>query len=175
MCSSALVSEARAPSEFRADDERAGFNLSAPAGFNSLWTLVRHHYEHRGSVRRCRISRNDPATGPVVLNIGSLTRATRTPDETDAAIFWQGHLHAFMNRLMRNLAASQGLDSAASARLFAMANLAAADAAIGCWNDKYYWQFWRPISAIREADSDGNPATEADPTWWPLFHTTTQV
>ena len=56
-----------------------------------------------------------------------------------------------------------------SARLFAMANLAAADGAIGCWNDKYYWNFWRPITAIREADSDGNPATVADPSWTPLF------
>ena len=64
---------------------------------------------------------------------------------------------------------SQDLDIADSARLFAMANLAAADAAIGCWNNKYYWSFWRPITAIREADSDGNPATEADPTWMPLF------
>ena len=41
--------------------------------------------------------------------------------------------------------------------------------AIGCWNDKYYWSFWRPITAIRLADTDGNPATVADPTWTPLF------
>jgi hypothetical protein len=53
--------------------------------------------------------------------------------------------------------------------------LAGADAYIGSWNDKYYWQFWRPITAIREADTDGNPATEADPTWWPLFHITIPV
>jgi hypothetical protein len=46
---------------------------------------------------------------------------------------------------------------------------------IGCWNDKYYWQFWRPITAIREADTDGNPATEADPTWLPLFDPSTAV
>ena len=48
-------------------------------------------------------------------------------------------------------------------------NLASADGAIGCWNSKYYWNFWRPITAIREAESDGNPATEADPAWTPLF------
>ena len=47
--------------------------------------------------------------------------------------------------------------------------LAAADGAIACWNDKYYGPFWRPIDAIRLADTDGNPATEADPTWRPLF------
>jgi hypothetical protein len=110
-----------------------------------------------------------------VKELGSLTSITRTPDQTDAAIYWQEHLHGFMNRLFRNLATNQALDTADSARLFAMENLAAADAAIGCWNDKYYWQFWRPITAIREADTDGNPATEADPTWLPLFNPTTPV
>ena len=110
-----------------------------------------------------------------VKDLGSLTSITRTADETDAAIFWQDHGHALFNRIFRTLAASQGLDIVESARLFAMENLAAADAAIGCWNDKYYWQFWRPITAIREANTDGNPATEADPTWWPLFHPTTPV
>ena len=55
--------------------------------------------------------------------------------------------------------------------MFAMADLAGADGAIACWNDKYYWNFWRPITAIHEADHDGNPATVADPTWAPLFAT----
>ena len=82
---------------------------------------------------------------------------------------------ALWNRIFRSLAASQNLDIVDSARLFAMENLAAADALIGCWNDKYYWQFWRPITAIREADTDGNPATEADPTWLPLFDPSTSV
>ncbi len=53
--------------------------------------------------------------------------------------------------------------------LFAMLDLTAADAGINCWNDKYYWGFWRPITAIHEAYRDGNPATEADPNWQPLF------
>jgi PAP2 superfamily len=110
-----------------------------------------------------------------VKELGSLYSTTRTPDQTDAAIFWQGHAHALFNGIFRTLAASQGLDIVDSARLFAMENLAAADAAIGCWNDKYYWQFWRPITAIREADTDGNPATEADPTWLPLFDPATPV
>ena len=110
-----------------------------------------------------------------VKELGSLTSTTRTADETDAAIFWQDHAHALFNRIFRTLAASQNLGIADSARLFAMENLAAADAAIGCWNDKYYWQFWRPITAIREADTDGNPDTEADPTWLPLFDPATPV
>jgi len=110
-----------------------------------------------------------------VKELGSLTSITRTADQTDAAIFWQDHAHALFNRIFRALVASEGLDIVDSARLFAMENLAAADASIGCWNDKYYWQFWRPITAIREADTDGNPATEADPAWLPLFDPSTSI
>ena len=104
-----------------------------------------------------------------IKEIGSLTSTTRTADQTAAAIFWQDSGPAIWNRVYRALATSRGLDIVESARLFAMTNLAAADGSIGCWNDKYYWQFWRPITAIREADTDGNPATEADPNWLPLF------
>ena len=58
---------------------------------------------------------------------------------------------------------------AASARLLAMENLAGADASINTWNDKYYYDFWRPWNAITRADEDDNPATEADPTWTALI------
>jgi hypothetical protein len=51
--------------------------------------------------------------------------------------------------------------------------MAAADAAIGCWNDNYHWNFWRPITAIREAATDGNPDTTADTEWLPLFDPST--
>ena len=110
-----------------------------------------------------------------VKDVGSLTSTTRTADQTDAAIFWQDHAHALFNRIFRTLVANQNLDIVKSARLFAMENLAAADAAIGCWNDKYYWQFWRAITAIHQADTDGNPNTVADPTWLPLFDPSTPV
>ena len=109
-----------------------------------------------------------------VKELGSLTSTTRTADQTEAAIFWQDHGLALWNRVLRDLAASHDLDIVDSARLLAMTNLAAADGAIGCWNDKAYWSFWRPITAIREAGADGNPATEADTGWLPLFDPTTQ-
>jgi len=108
-----------------------------------------------------------------VKEVGSLRSATRTADQTEAAIFCQDHGPAVWNRILRALAASRGLDVADSARLFALDNLAAADAAIGCSNDKAYWSVWRPISAIREAATDGNPATDPDPTWLPLFDPST--
>jgi hypothetical protein len=104
-----------------------------------------------------------------VKELGSLTSITRTADQTNAAIFWQDSGPAIWNRVFRALATSEQLDIVENARLFAMTNLAAADGSIGCWNDKYYWWFWRPITAIREADTDGNPATAPDPTWLPLF------
>jgi len=104
-----------------------------------------------------------------VKELGSLTSTRRTADQTAAAIFWQDNGGAIWNRIFRDLAASEGLDVVESARLYAIVNLAAADGSIGCWNDKYYWSFWRPITAIREAADDGNPATEPDPAWIPLF------
>ncbi len=110
-----------------------------------------------------------------VKEIGSLTSTLRTADQTVAAIFWQDNGLAIWNRAVRGLSASQELDVVDNARLFAMVNLAAADGLIGCWNNKYYWNFWRPITAIREAATDGNPATEADPTWTPLFDPTVPV
>ena len=108
-----------------------------------------------------------------VKTIGSLTSATRGADQTEAAIFWQDHGPALWNRVFRQLSAGHRLDIAENARLFAIENLAAADAAIGCWESKYHWNSWRPITAIREAASDGNPATVADPAWTPLFDPST--
>jgi hypothetical protein len=103
--------------------------------------------------------------------LGSLTSTARTDDQTDAALFWQANGAALFNQIFRQLAETQDLDIAEAARMFAMADMAGADGGIGCWKDKYYWNFWRPITAIRLADTDGNPATVADPTWTPLFAT----
>jgi PAP2 superfamily len=75
------------------------------------------------------------------------------------------------NQIFRQLAGTRDLDIAQAARMLAMADLAGADGAIACWKDKYYYRFWRPITAIRLAGTDGNPATEADPNWVPLFAT----
>ena len=108
-----------------------------------------------------------------VKSLGSLTSTMRTADQTMAAIFWQAQPGGLYGGVMRSLSARYGLSTAQNARLFAMASLAAADGAIACWNDKYYWNFWRPIDAIHEAASDGNPRTEADPNWKPLFDPST--
>jgi hypothetical protein len=106
-----------------------------------------------------------------VKELGALDSPTRTPEQTHTAIFVNSHPAATWNGVARRRAddPSRQLDLADTARLFAMLDLTAADSAISCWNDKYHYSFWRPITAIREADRDGNPATEADPNWQPLF------
>jgi len=110
-----------------------------------------------------------------VRSVGALNSGTRTADQTTAAIFWQFAPAVFYNRLARDLAGSGrfGLDTVKQARLYAMVNLAMADGATACWNDKYHWNFWRPRAAIREGDTDGNQATLGDPAWESLFHPST--
>jgi hypothetical protein len=104
-----------------------------------------------------------------VKSVGSLTSTTRTADQTMAAIFWQAQPGGLYGGVMRSLSSRYGLSTAQNARLFAMASLAAADGAIGCWKDKYRWRFWRPIDAIRGAATDGNRRTRADTTWKALY------
>jgi hypothetical protein len=106
-----------------------------------------------------------------VKEIGGLDSTTRTPEQTHVSIFWQSNPAATWNGVARRFAEdpSRALDVTDSALLFAMMDLTAADAQINCWNDKYYWGFWRPLAAIREADTDGNPATEPDADWTPRF------
>ncbi len=110
-----------------------------------------------------------------VKELGALSSSTRTADQTAAAVFWQFAPIALWNPVARELASRFELDAADQARLYAMVNLAATDAVTACWNDKYHYSFWRPRAAIREAESDGNPATIGDPSWEPLFAAATQT
>jgi hypothetical protein len=104
-----------------------------------------------------------------VKELGAFASTTRTADQTMAAIFWQAQPLLLYSGLARDLSTRYGLSTAQNARLFGMLTLGTADAAIACWNDKYRHLFWRPIDAVRLADTDGNPRTQADPTWRPLF------
>ena len=102
--------------------------------------------------------------------LGSKTSTARSADQTHAAEFWaEGTM--IMTRVARVLSADFGLSIAENARMFAMQYLTGADALIGVWDDKAAWLFWRPITAIREAAADGNPATGADADWLPLIDT----
>lgn len=93
----------------------------------------------------------------------------RTAYQTHAAPFWQSNPAANYNAMARRFVDQFSLGVPDSARLFALLDLSAADALITAWHDKYVRNMWRPWSAIRHADIDGNSGTTADPTWTPLF------
>ena len=100
---------------------------------------------------------------------GVVTPSARTPTQTYVAKWWQSNPMASWNDVARQLITRNHLDVSDAARLLAMENLAAADAAITTWNDKYHFSLWRPFQAIRGAANDLNPATSPDPTWTPLI------
>jgi hypothetical protein len=96
------------------------------------------------------------------------TPSTRTPDQTEIGFSWLESSPLAWNRLARAVSVSQGFDLWDNARLFGLLNLAMADGYIGSWETKYHYNFWRPITAIRMGDTDGNPDTEAVLDWTPL-------
>ncbi len=99
---------------------------------------------------------------------GVITPTTRTIEQTEIGQFWLESSPLAWNRLARDVATSKVLDAWESARLFGLLNLALADGYIASWNAKFEYRFWRPVTAIRTADADGNPNTHADFTWTPL-------
>jgi hypothetical protein len=106
-----------------------------------------------------------------VKEIGSLTSLSRTDDQTEIARFWLGTPAAIWNGVARQVIQAEGVDLSATARTFALLHLAASDASVACWDAKYTFNFWRPITAIRNGDLDDNIHTVADPAWTPLFAT----
>ncbi|MEV0382827.1 hypothetical protein [Nonomuraea sp. NPDC050643] len=105
-----------------------------------------------------------------IKEIGSAASTTRTADQTQAAIWWHDR-HLAEWEIKRQLATTQRLNALQAARMFAMVDLAEADATTACFNEKAAWHFWRPVTAIQQADTDGNPKTTADPAWMPLLVT----
>jgi hypothetical protein len=112
-----------------------------------------------------------------VKSVGGTDSTTRTPDQTAFARFWAdlpgvtftppGH----WNQIAEDAAMTRRIKLPAEARLFALLDIALADAGISCWETKNFYDFWRPVTAIRAGDSDGNPLTAGDPTWTPLWAT----
>jgi hypothetical protein len=100
--------------------------------------------------------------------LGAAASTARTPDQTEAAQWWHDR-RVVEWEIKRQLATTQRLSTLRTARLFAMADLTTADTQIACFDDKRAWSFWRPITAIHLADTDGNPATTADPQWTSLL------
>ncbi len=111
-----------------------------------------------------------------VRRFGEGVGSDRTTDQTNIARFWADGPGTYTppghwNLIAANVAEQQGNSLAANSRLFAQLNVALADAAIVAWDAKYTYEFWRPITAIQNADLDGNAATTADETWQPFLIT----
>jgi membrane-associated phospholipid phosphatase len=103
-----------------------------------------------------------------VKSLGQNTSTTRTPDQTVIAKFWAGPIWNTWNEIAENAALAHHTNLVTTARLFAALNLSFADSTIAFYDAKYHYQLWRPITAIRLANTDGNPATVGDPNWTPL-------
>src|SRR5213079_2771300 len=104
-------------------------------------------------------------------NLGAATGSTRTPEQTDLARFISDQPMLQWNRAWRGISVSQGLNLLNNARFFALLTTAGSDSVIACWDSKFFYNFWRPVTAIRAADTDGNPDTAQDAAWTPLLMT----
>ena len=108
--------------------------------------------------------------------IGAANSTTRTAEQTEIARFWAGPSGTVQppghwNSIARGVADAQDNSLAQNARMFALLNIGMADALITAWDTKFEYSFVRPVTAIRNADNDGNPDTVADPAWSPLLTT----
>jgi PAP2 superfamily len=106
-----------------------------------------------------------------VKTVGVKNSSTRTRDQTDAARLWIASPIVTDNEAARQLSTHKGLSVVENARLFALLNMAGADTYIACWQAKYRYNYWRPVTAIRNADSAGNSGITPDPAWEPLLPT----
>jgi hypothetical protein len=99
------------------------------------------------------------------------TPSLRTADQTEIALYWWESSPLKWNRIARTVSVDRGLNLWENARLFGLLNMALADGYIAMVDSKNRYNYWRPVTAIQEADTDGNPDTAGDPTWTPLRQT----
>ena len=98
-----------------------------------------------------------------VRSMGVYSGSGRSQDQSDLALFWAGNTQLYWNRIAAQLATAHGLTLTENAHLFALLNVSMADAAIACWDGKYRYVYWRPITAIRA----GLTPADAEPAWVP--------
>jgi hypothetical protein len=103
--------------------------------------------------------------------VGGKNSAVRTPAQADVARFWEATVPTIYYAVVRSVADSPGRELTQNARLYAIAGEAMDDALIAVFDAKYHYHFWRPITAIRNGDIDGNDATDRDAGWLPFIDT----
>ena len=104
-----------------------------------------------------------------IKDLGRATETSRTAEQSATALFWSPSASALWTANIRSLASS--MDLLTAARFEAIGTAAVANAVIACWDAKYSYMFWRPVTAIRAGDTDGNPKTVPDPAWTPFIVT----
>lgn len=104
-----------------------------------------------------------------VKTLGNKSTNTRTPEQSEIAVFWVESTTIGWNRFTRNAVLNKKLDAWKTARLFALQHMSEADAYSGIFDAKYFYNFWRPETAIREGDADGNLNTTGDAAWIPMY------
>jgi hypothetical protein len=103
-----------------------------------------------------------------VKSLGRDVGSARTPEQTEIGLFWKESSPLAWNRIARSISVRAHLSLHENARLFGLLNLAMADGYIASWESKYHYNFWRPVTAIHVADTDGNPDTQGELSWAPL-------
>lgn len=181
---------------WRADDGSAGSGSYTPSGVPGGWKPTGPGFlpallPHWGNVTCFAMLSGDqfrPIAPPEltsteytdawreVYELGRIDSATRTADQTEIARIWEGGPGTptppgQWNEIAQTIAGIKGNTFEDNIRLFALLNMGTADSAINAWDCKYVYDLWRPITAIWEADLDGNPSTSPDPDWLPLLTT----
>src|SRR5579864_339550 len=108
-----------------------------------------------------------------VKSLGIVKSTTASADQALTGHFWNGAIQNYWNEIAQTASVAHNLTTAQYARLFALLNLTLADGVIAFYDTKYTYNFWRPVTAIRAADTDNNPDTAADPNWLPQVGNTT--
>ena len=106
-----------------------------------------------------------------VKRLGCTACPERSAEQTEIGAFWVENVSSSTNRIARAMAEQEKLDGWETARLFALLHISQIDANISSFEGKYHYNYWRPITAIRAGDNDGNPATVGDASWTPTFRT----
>jgi hypothetical protein len=157
-----------APGEYRFT---APFDFSAQPGWGRMQPFVIELRDHATEGPLPLTSAQYAHDLAYVREIGHAASKTRTPEQSEIAKFWYEDSPLGWNRIANAVARQRGLDSWEAARAFALVNFAMADGFIAGFDAKYKHRFWRPVTAIHAAASDGNPRTEADATWQPFLVT----
>jgi hypothetical protein len=168
-----------APLPFQPTANPGAYQLTPPAFAQPAFT----HWAHVKPFLLRRADQFRPPAPPALTSpkyaaainevkaLGSAQGSTRTPDQTQVGQFWNPPIWAAWNGIAQTVAVARHAGLSQNARSFAALNLTFADSVIAFYDAKYADRLWRPVTAIRAADSDGNPATAGDPNWTPLSPT----